>query len=104
MGNRISIPVFPGTLAERLRAGGAGIPAFFTKTGFGTMVEQGGYPIRYKSASNDEMLSAAKETRTFDGANYVMERALTGDWALIKGWKADTMGNVTFRVGGRWGM
>ncbi|MCC6138638.1 MAG: CoA transferase subunit A [Bdellovibrionaceae bacterium] len=68
-----------GTLAERLRAGGAGIPAFFTPTGVGTVVADG------------------KEVREFDGRNYVMERGIRGDFALIKAWKADPFGNLLFR-------
>jgi 3-oxoacid CoA-transferase subunit A len=68
-----------GTLAEKLRAGGAGIPAFFTRTGVGTMVAEG------------------KETRDFDGHRYVMERSLVPDVALGKAWKADVSGNLVFR-------
>ncbi|OGT58599.1 MAG: succinyl-CoA--3-ketoacid-CoA transferase, partial [Gammaproteobacteria bacterium RIFCSPHIGHO2_12_FULL_63_22] len=68
-----------GTLAERLRAGGAGIPAFFTRTGYGTIVAQG------------------KETREFDGHMYVMETALHADVSLVKAWKADKAGNLVFR-------
>lgn len=68
-----------GTLAEKLRAGGAGIPAFFTKTGVGTQVAEG------------------KEIREFDGREYVMERSLTADIALVKAWKADKTGNLVFR-------
>ncbi|CAD2253617.1 CoA transferase subunit A [Xanthomonas arboricola pv. juglandis] len=68
-----------GTLAERLRAGGAGIPAFYTATGYGTIVAQG------------------KETRQFDGKQYVMETALQADVALVKAWRADTAGNLLFR-------
>ena len=68
-----------GTLAERLRAGGAGIPAFFTATGYGTVVAEG------------------KETREFDGLHYVMETALRADVALVKAWKADASGNLVFR-------
>jgi len=68
-----------GTLAERLRAGGAGIPAFFTRTGVGTMVAEG------------------KEVREFDGHRYVMERALVPDISLVKAWKADKSGNLVFR-------
>ncbi len=67
-----------GTLAEKLRAGGAGIPAFFTKTGYGTLVAEG------------------KETRQFDGEWYVMERSLTADVSLVKAWKADKAGNLVF--------
>ncbi len=68
-----------GTLAERLRAGGAGIPAFFTPTGVGTVVAKD------------------KEVREFDGRKYVMEKAIKGDFALIKAWKADPFGNLVFR-------
>jgi 3-oxoacid CoA-transferase subunit A len=68
-----------GTLAEKLRAGGAGIPAFFTKTGYGTMVAEG------------------KETREFDGEHYVMEKSLVADIALVKAWKADRSGNLIYR-------
>jgi 3-oxoacid CoA-transferase subunit A len=68
-----------GTLAERIRAGGAGIPAFFTRTGVGTVVAQG------------------KEQREFDGETYLMERAMTADLALVKAWKGDTEGNLVYR-------
>ncbi len=68
-----------GTLAEKLRAGGAGIPAFYTRTGVGTLVAEG------------------KETREFDGHTYVMERALVPDVSLVKAWKADRSGNLVFR-------
>lgn len=68
-----------GTLAERLRAGGAGIPAFFTKTGVGTVVADG------------------KEVREFDGQKYVMERGIRADVALVKAWKADKQGNLVYR-------
>ena len=72
-----------GTLAEKLRAGGAGIPAFFTKTGVGTMVAEG------------------KELREFDGETYVMERALVPDVSLVKAWRADKSGNLQFRLTAR---
>ena len=68
-----------GTLAEKIRAGGAGIPAFYTKTGFGTPVAEG------------------KEVKTFDGHPYVMEESLTADFSIIKAWKADTFGNLIYR-------
>ena len=68
-----------GTLAERIRAGGAGIPAFFTRTGAGTVVAEG------------------KELRTFDGDTYVMERGLTADLSIVKAWKGDTEGNLVYR-------
>ncbi len=72
-----------GTLAERLRAGGAGIPAFYTKTGYGTIVAQG------------------KETRQFDGEHFVMERGLVADLSLVKAWKGDTQGNLVYRMTAR---
>jgi 3-oxoacid CoA-transferase subunit A len=68
-----------GTLAERIRAGGAGIPAFFTRTGVGTLVAEG------------------KETRDFDGETYVMERGLKADLAIVKAWKGDAAGNLVYR-------
>jgi 3-oxoacid CoA-transferase subunit A len=68
-----------GTLAERIRAGGAGIPAFYTRTGYGTVVAEG------------------KETRQFNGENYVMEKGLTADLAIVKAWKGDTSGNLIYR-------
>ena len=68
-----------GTLAERMRAGGAGIPGFFTKTGVGTLVAEG------------------KEVKTFDGEDYILERGIRADLAIIKGWKADESGNLVFR-------
>lgn len=68
-----------GTLAEKIRAGGAGIPAFFTATGYGTLVAEG------------------KETREINGKHYVLEPALTADFALVKAWKADTLGNLIYR-------
>ena len=72
-----------GTLAERMRAGGAGIPAFYTPAGFGTKVAEG------------------KEVREFDGRMYVMERGLTGEFALVKAWKGDRYGNLCYRLTAR---
>ncbi|RKP03912.1 hypothetical protein CXG81DRAFT_8897 [Caulochytrium protostelioides] len=86
-----------GTLAERCRAGGAGIPAFFTPAGVGTAVEHGGMPIKYGADGTPIEVSTPREARTFNGRPYLMERAITGDYALIKGWKADALGNVVFR-------
>src|SRR6202790_5494347 len=77
---KIQLDLVPqGTFAERMRAGGAGIPAFFTPTGVGTIVAEG------------------KETREFDGRMYVMERALKADFAFVKAWKGDRMGNLVYR-------
>ena len=77
---KIKVTLVPqGTLAERIRAGGAGIPAFYTPAGAGTVVAEG------------------KETRNFDGREYLLERALTAGFALIKAWKGDRMGNLIYR-------
>jgi 3-oxoacid CoA-transferase A subunit len=76
----IEVELVPqGTFSERMRAAGAGIPAFYTPTGYGTLVAEG------------------KETKTFDGRHYVLERALHADFALVKAWKGDTAGNLTYR-------
>jgi len=86
-----------GTLAERIRAGGAGIPAFFTPTGYGTLIHMGGSPILYNKDKTVKVASEPREAREFDNFNYVMERAITGDFAMVKAWKADKAGNLTFR-------
>ena len=109
-----------GTLAERIRAGGAGIPAFFTPTGVGTsLVETGGFPIKMGKNGKDvrkkwfgdpcahffsprkkvEIASKPREVRNFNGKSYVMEEAIKGDFAFVKAWKADTLGNLVFRFG-----
>lgn len=86
-----------GTLAEKLRCGGAGIPAFFTPTGVDTLVHLGGAPIKYdKEDGSVAKPSQPKESRDFNGQKYIMEESITGDFALIKGWKADKAGNVIF--------
>jgi 3-oxoacid CoA-transferase subunit A len=84
LSGRLELELNPqGTLAERIRAGGAGIPAFFTKTGYGTVVAEG------------------KETREFDGEMYVMERGLKSDLSIVKAWKGDTAGNLVYRMTSR---
>ena len=80
MNKELEIEFTPqGTLAERMRAGGAGIPGFYTRTGFGTMVAEG------------------KETKAFDGTEYVLERGIVADLSLVKAWKADKSGNLIYR-------
>ncbi|XP_077969705.1 succinyl-CoA:3-ketoacid coenzyme A transferase 1, mitochondrial-like [Styela clava] len=86
-----------GTLAERIRAGGAGVPAFFTPTGFGTLIHIGGAPIKYCADGSIAVASQPRESREFNGKDYVMEEAITGDFALVKAWKADKAGNLIFR-------
>ena len=85
-----------GTLAERLRAGGAGIPAFYTPAGVGTLVAEGGVPWRYAPGGEIEVASPAKEVRTFGGGEYVMERSITADYALVHAALGDTDGNLVF--------
>ena len=80
LAGEIEVELTPqGTMSERIRAGGAGIPAFFTATGVGTLVAEG------------------KEVREFDGRRFVLERGLTGDFALVKAWKGDRLGNLVYR-------
>ncbi|MDT7572013.1 MAG: 3-oxoacid CoA-transferase subunit [Actinomycetota bacterium] len=85
-----------GTLAERLRAGGAGIPAFFTPAGVGTQVAEGGLPWRYDGAGGIALSSPAKEVREFDGTPYVMERAIRCDFALVHAKYGDRHGNLVY--------
>ena len=89
--------IIVGTLAERIRAGGAGIPAFYTPTAVNTVIQEGGFPIKYGKNGAVEIGSKPKELRNFNGRNYVMEEAISGDVALIKAWKADTYGNLVFK-------
>jgi 3-oxoacid CoA-transferase/3-oxoacid CoA-transferase subunit A len=86
-----------GTLAERLRAGGAGIPAFYTPTGAGTAISDGGLPLKYAPDGSVAKYSAKKELREFDGRPYVLEPAIRGDFALVKAWKGDRFGNLVYR-------
>ena len=94
-----------GTLAERLRAGGSGIPAFFTATGVGTQVADGGLPWRYDSEGNVVTASPPKETKTFATAEgdkeFVLERAIITDFGLIRAWRGDRHGNLVFRDSAR---
>jgi 3-oxoacid CoA-transferase/3-oxoacid CoA-transferase subunit A len=86
-----------GTLAERLRAGGAGIPAFYTPAGAGTAVSDGGLPLKYAANGTIAKLSQKKEMRDFGGRSYVLEPAIVGDYALVKAWKGDRFGNLVYR-------
>ncbi|HZC52738.1 MAG TPA: CoA transferase subunit A [Mycobacterium sp.] len=86
-----------GTLAERLRAGGMGIPAFYTPAGVGTQIADGGLPWRYDASGEVAVMSPAKETREFDGVTYVLERSIRTDFALVHAWKGDRHGNLIYR-------
>jgi 3-oxoacid CoA-transferase subunit A len=90
-----------GTLAERLRAGGAGIPAFFTPAGVGTQVAEGGLPWRYSPDGSVALASPPKEVREFDGREYVLERAITTDFALVRAARGDRHGNLVFHRSAR---
>ncbi|HJD78603.1 3-oxoacid CoA-transferase subunit A [Corynebacterium pollutisoli] len=85
-----------GTLAERMRAGGAGIPAFYTTAGVGTQVAEGGLPQRYNSDGTVAVTSKPKETREFNGQLYVLEESIRADYALVHAAKGDRYGNLVF--------
>lgn len=86
-----------GTLAERCRAGGAGIPAFYTPAAFGTVVQTGDLPLRHNADGTVAKYAAARDVKVFDGKSYVMEESIKGDYAFVKAWKADRLGNCQFR-------
>jgi len=97
LGGELEVELTPqGTLAERLRAGGAGIPAFFTPAGVGTQVADGGLPRRYDGSGGVAMASDPKEVREFDGQTYVLERAITTDFALVHARYGDRHGNLVY--------
>lgn len=88
-------------MAERVRAGGAGIPAFYTPTAYGTIVQEGNVIVKYDKEGNAEISGEPRSVNQFNGRNYVLETAITGDFALVKAWKADTAGNLIFRKSAR---
>ncbi len=94
-----------GTLAERLRAGGCGIPAFYTAAGVGTDVARGGIPLQYDGAGGVAKASLPKETRSFEvfgkSREYVLEAGITTDFALVRAWKGDRHGNLVYRYSAR---
>lgn len=97
LGGEIEVELVPqGTLAERLRAGGSGIPAFYTPAGVGTMVAEGGLPWRYASDGSVAIASPPKEVRDFKGREYVLEEGIVTDFALVRALKADRLGNLVF--------
>lgn len=90
-----------GTLAERLRAGGSGVPAFFTAAGMGTGIADGGLAWRYGLGGNVLVRSPRKETRDFRGTTYVLEEAIVADFGLVRAWKGDRYGNLVYRGSAR---
>ncbi|MDR7330061.1 CoA transferase subunit A [Corynebacterium guangdongense] len=97
LSGELSVEFTPqGTLAERMRAGGAGIPAFYTKAGVGTQLADGGLPVRYNAEGEIVETSKPKETREFNGELYVLEESIRTDFAFVHAAKADRFGNLVF--------
>jgi 3-oxoacid CoA-transferase subunit A len=97
LSGELEVELIPqGTLAERLRAGGSGIPAFYTPAGVGTQVAEGGMPWRYAADGSIALASPAKETRAFDGRDYVLEHGIVTDYALVRASVGDRHGNLVF--------
>jgi 3-oxoacid CoA-transferase subunit A len=102
LGGHLEVELTPqGTLAERLRAAGVGMAAFFTRTGVGTLIADGGLPWRYAADGSVEIASPAKQVQEFDGTPYVLETALPADFAIVRAWKGDRHGNLVFRKAAR---
>ncbi|MFD6279601.1 CoA transferase subunit A [Streptomyces sp. NPDC060209] len=102
LGGELELELIPqGTLAERLRAGGAGIPAFYTPAGVGTQVADGGLPWRYDGEGGVAVASPAREVRDFDGTEYVLEHSIRTDFALVRAAKGDRHGNLVFNRSAR---
>lgn len=97
LSGELAVELIPqGTLAERLRAGGSGVPAFYTPAGVGTQVAEGGIPVRHSADGTVAVASEPKEVRTFDGKDYVLERGLRTDYALVRASIGDSHGNLVF--------
>jgi len=102
LAGELEVELIPqGTLAERLRAGGCGIPAFFTPAGVGTQVAEGGLPWRYAADGSIALASPAKEVREFDGRSYVLEHGIVTDYALVHAARGDRHGNLVFAKASR---
>ncbi len=102
LAGELEVELIPqGTLAERLRAGGCGIPAFYTPAGVGTQVAEGGLPWRFDADGNIAVASPPKEQRTFNGREHILETAITTDFALVRAVKGDRHGNLVFHRSAR---
>ncbi|MFB6963271.1 CoA transferase subunit A [Streptomyces sp. NPDC056309] len=102
LGGELEVEMIPqDTLAERLRAGGCGIPAFYTPAGVGTQVADGGLPWRYNGSGGIALASPPKEVREFDGVAYVLERGVRTDFALVRAAQGDRHGNLVFNKSSR---
>lgn len=101
-GGRVELELIPqGTLAERLRAGGAGIPAFYTPSGAGTLLTSGEFVQRYGRDGVPEAYSDLREVREFNGIPHVLEHAIVPEWGLVRAHEADARGNLRFRLSAR---
>jgi 3-oxoacid CoA-transferase len=87
-----------GTLAERCAAGGKGIPAFYTPAAFGTVVQTGELPLRNNPDGTPSQYSYPKDVKVFEGKQYLLEESIKGDYAFVKAWRADKLGNCQFRL------
>lgn len=95
LGGELAVEFTPqGTLAEKVRAAAAGVPAFYTPTGYGTLVQEGGAPVKYTKDGKVEIASKPKPVQEFNGIKYVMEEAIKADFAIVKAKKADEYGNL----------
>lgn len=102
LAGELEVELIPqGTLAERLRAGGSGIPAFYTPAGVGTPIADGGLPWRYAPDGAIAVASPAREVRQFEGQTFLLERAITTDFGLVRATKGDTLGNLWFHASTR---
>ncbi|MFD7814733.1 CoA transferase subunit A [Streptomyces sp. NPDC059785] len=102
LGGELEVELIPqGTLSERLRAGGCGIPAFYTPAGVGTQVADGGLPWKYTADGAVEVASPARERRAFRGRTYVLEESVTTDFALVRAARGDRYGNLVFHRSAR---
>jgi len=102
LGGELEVELIPqGTLSERLRAGGCGIPAFFTPAGTGTLVEEGGLPWRYGADGSVAVGSPPKEVRSFGGRRFLLEESITTDFALVRATRGDREGNLVFHASTR---
>ena len=99
LNGEVELDLIPqGSLAERFRAASVGISSFFTHTGAGSLVEEGGFPVKFAKGGNKvEKYSLPRETKLYGGEKYLLETAINGDYGLIKAWKADTKGNLIYR-------
>lgn len=103
MDGELELEITPqGTLAEKIKSGGKGIPAFWTATGANTLIETGGFPIKFKKGTKEvEISSPKKESKEFKGKKYIMENTIFGDVAIIKAYRADKRGNLQYRMAAR---